>query len=91
MLKAIYRTISNYWFPLSLGLVLTAIAVPQQIQIRGDFFIGGEWFITPVFCIIHYGIRQAVKAAKAHKRRQIHERNRIKGGVRGAGALCERG
>lgn len=62
------RMIEIYWFPLTLGFLITAAALQIMVEVRGYFAIGGEHLITPILCMVHYTLREAVKAQKRRKR-----------------------
>lgn len=73
-IKKLERTLVLYWLPITLGCIITGILVLVMAGKRGAFAIGGEWFIIPVFCYIHYMIRRHFRE-KARKEKIRRQRN----------------
>ena len=70
-MKKARRFIRNYWFPLSLGMIVTGMLVLIMLPIRGHFALGGEIMFTPVFVAIHALLRDHYR----RKRRAARCRN----------------
>jgi len=83
------KLLLRYWFPITLGLVLTAIAVQAAYAERGGFYVGGEYLITPIACLIHYGLRELIGYILDTRQEEKVERKIIKGAGR-AGAYGSR-
>lgn len=85
-MEKIARMIEIYWFPLTLGFLITAAVIQKMAEVRGGFAIGGEHLITPFLCMVHYALREAVKAQKRRKRHvRRNKRTARKRGLQNAG------
>lgn len=67
-MRYIERFILHYWFPLTLGMFITAALVLVMLPIRGRFAIGGEWMFTPVLLAAHMLLRDHYKRKRRRER-----------------------
>lgn len=69
-------TLRCYWLPLALGFFLSGVFVIVELNVRGEFAIGGEWLFPIWFCLIHYFVRahfrEKARREKRHGRISRH-------------------
>lgn len=69
IVRSAERTVWCYWFPLTLGFVLSGIFTIVELKARGRFAIGGEWLFPIFLCLIHYYVRAYFRERARRKRR----------------------
>lgn len=52
MLRGVTIFILDNWWILCIGMLLTALAVSKEYDVRGEFAVGGEWLITPLLLML---------------------------------------
>ena len=62
------RLIYYYWFPLTLGMLITTILVWVMLPVRGYFTFGGEFMITPALTMAHMMLRDHFKRKRRQER-----------------------
>ncbi len=68
--RAIRKFLVINWIPLSVGFVLTAMAVKHMFYVRGGGFIGSEYFIIPLLVAANMHLRK-VRRSRARRARNV--------------------
>lgn len=76
MKKKVQLFVVNNWNLLSIGMVLTALAVIDQYYARGYFAIGSEWMITPFLFLVRRCIRDFMSEILRGEPNEDEKRNR---------------
>lgn len=73
-IRRIDYTLRCYWFPLTLGFLISGGLVIAERNIRGRFAIGGEWLFPVFLCIIHSFLRNYFRERARREKRNARVR-----------------
>ena len=55
------KYIAKFWFFLIIGILLTRYEVERMYEVRGGFYIGGEWLTVPLIILVTVFVPQMVR------------------------------